>query len=138
MRFQKTISLMMLVIFSISAIGVPVSKHICLKSGHADVAFFTTNYVGCCAEENGHCKPEQEQAESCCDQEDQYYKLDTPKKHEESQQLTADFSFELPYLLSYVLQGEATPDETLRFVTDNSPPPTTGTEILVNHQVFRL
>lgn len=138
LKFQKTVSLMMLVLFTISTIGVPVSKHICLESGHADVAFFTANYTGCCAEETGHCSPEQEQAKSCCDQQDQYYKLDTPKKHEEAQQLVLDVSFELPYILSYVLQGEELPTESLHFITDSSPPPTPGTDILVNHQVFRL
>lgn len=137
-RFQKIMSLSLLAIFAISTIGVPVSKHICLESGHADIAFFTTNYTGCCAQEMGHCSPEQEQQKSCCDQEDTYYKLNAPKKHEETQQLVVHAPIELPYLLSFAVQGDEIQQPDHTFFTDSSPPTQSGTDILVNHQVFRL
>ena len=136
-KVQQVFSLLLLSVLLMGSIGVPVSKHICFISGHADVALFTTNYKGCCTAKQNHCNSEQEQAMDCCGQEDEYLKLDVPKKHEELQKLVQLNSFELPFLLSWAVQGAVKETFPRYFLSDLSPP-STGQDILVDHQVFRL
>ncbi len=138
-RILHIITFLLLAIFLIGTVGVPVSKHVCLLSGHEDVAFFADkDFKGCCTDD-GCTKPQADEKDSCCDDENEFLKLNIVKKHEEHQ----DGEAAIP------VTSVLTPAQFLTANTDtwvsqypmqycNLPPPRSGTDILLAVQVFLL
>lgn len=138
-RVLHTITFLLLAIFLIGTVGVPVSKHICLISGHEDVAFFADqDFKGCCTD-GGCAEPDTDEKASCCDDENQFFKLNIVKKNEEHQDTeSAVPSIAIQSVLTSLVSAPALHNAGLITQSTNLPPPRSGTDILLAVQVFRL
>lgn len=137
-RILHIVTFLLLAIFLIGTVGVPVSKHICFISGHADVAFFADeDFKGCCADDGCKAPVEESEDAGCCDDQNDFLKLDIVQKYEE--QVALFTAIPAVFTLTYTTCPEEEPiTEAYTKHAYNLPPPSTGKDILLSAQVFRL
>jgi hypothetical protein len=103
---KKYSVLMLLMVFTLSSLGIAVGKHICHSQGIVELSL--TGDFSCCGQEEGSCadiccrKPAQENKKTgCCDDEVVYALLDIAQKHEERKDSRVFFTV-VSFIISFV------------------------------------
>jgi hypothetical protein len=147
MKNMKTyITMLLLLIFTFSSVGVAISKHVCHTEG---VIEFSLTGVSTCAEHQSEaaskncCKKPVEQSNKkpdCCDEDFVYAVLDIAKKHEENRQDKIHFTPLAAVILFHLSFNNALTAGNTNQIVDSAPLLlyTSVNNLLADISVFRL
>jgi len=127
------------ILFLGNSIGVDVFKHFCRTEGTVDVAYVVNN--------NNHCETEKSDLPQCCQNEEEKKEKDCCDDEFEHFQFNLDYSqdaesFHFSHLNASVLPINITSaycgykKAKIGILHYSNPPPPSGSEILILHQVF--
>ncbi|MBI2257456.1 MAG: hypothetical protein HYU67_00980 [Flavobacteriia bacterium] len=147
LKLRQLILLTLLLVFTVTTVGVSVFTHFCKKDGVSRSFFVQKTHqcapavevISCCSKkENNHCSSRiTVEKGKCCSDSFENYKLS-------SEQENYSFSFKLSILRiqEFAVYSEFVPEILLAQTTSNllEPPPKhkSGKEILLFNQVFRI
>jgi hypothetical protein len=145
-RLVKYIHFLTLIVFFSTTIGVNVYAHFCKKDGNTISYFIPNNHgceneeekiASCCTEKlKNNCSSTSESLseEKCCFEKSWTVKLSTD--YEVENQIKSPISFALNLTCETIIVSELSINPLFHSFCD--PPPKSGKEILILHQIFRI